>query len=144
MSGSEDLIGAVLVANEAIASALEQPFRDVGLNFGTFELLAAVRSARGQCSQAQLASRLGIRPASLCEAVQIATRKGLVEQVPSTSDRRVKNVSLTHKGEQAMKKAAQALSSLGSKIEAKISKRDLDDAVRTLERIGEIISPSVD
>jgi MarR family transcriptional regulator for hemolysin len=140
MAGSEEFISAVLIANEAIASALEQPFRDAGLNFGTFELLAAVRSARGLCSQAELASRLGIRPASLCESVQIATKKGLVEQIPSGSDRRVKNVALTHIGEQALKKAVQALSSLGNQIAKDVSIRDLNDTIRTLETVGQAIS----
>jgi DNA-binding MarR family transcriptional regulator len=72
--------------------------------------------------------------------VQIASHKGLVEQVPSSKDKRVKNVALTAKGEQAIRKAARAISNLGEELEKSLSQRKLDAATKSLIEVSELLS----
>lgn len=138
------LLSSILLANELIASHLEGPFRQAGLNFGSFELLAAVRGGKGSISQAELARRLGITPASLCEAVQIAVGKGLVEQTAHRTDARVRVVRLTSKGSRSLDSALKAFQSLESHVASQLSKTRQTAAEAALGAIIEILDESQD
>ncbi len=93
---------------ELVLSYVESPLAKQGITLGTFELLSAVRGA-GKASQAEIARRLGIAPASLCEAVRIGVAKGLVLQEDAPSDRRAKRLALTDKGRKALAGALKVL-----------------------------------
>lgn len=135
MPGTDGLIVRLLVLNEAISGILEPRFRKHGLTFGLFELLAATARAE-EVSQAEVARRLGIAPASLCEAVQSASQKGLIEQSPSATDRRVKNLRLTARGRSSLRLALQEVEELDRKASACLSKKALESAISAIDRLS--------
>lgn len=140
MAGSAGILGHIVLVNELITSRLEGPFQQAGLTFGTFELLAAVKGGKGRLSQADLAERLGIAAPSLCEAVRTAVRKGLVEQVPSGRDRRVKLVVLTGKGEDAIRVALSEFERLDRELSERFAPAKLKSAGRVLERLAAMLA----
>lgn len=105
---SDSVTSQAAVLAELVASYLEQTLKATDISMGTFELLSAVKASPA-ATQAELASRLGITPSSLCEAVQSAAAKGFVEQEGAAKDRRAKRVLLTRKGAKALEEAIGAL-----------------------------------
>jgi DNA-binding MarR family transcriptional regulator len=133
----ESLLGHIAMVNDLITARLEAPMRQAGLNFGTFQLLSAVRGGKEQLSQIELAKRLGITAPSLCEAVQAAATKGLVQQLPSETDRRVKRVALTEKGRDAVQQVLDAFARLDHSIAEQISDRDIANGLKLLKKVAE-------
>lgn len=88
----------VTLLSDLITATLEVRLGREGVGLATFDLLSAVRAGGGQATQAMVARRLGITPASLCEAVRTATAKGLIEQADDPLDRRAKRLQLTQRG----------------------------------------------
>lgn len=97
-------IGARVAAVYELQSAwLEPRLRDIGVNWTTFQLLTTVSSAGKKASQVEVARRLGVTPATLSEAVYTHVQKGLLEQVASNRDRRVKVLQLTEQAKAQMR-----------------------------------------
>lgn len=138
MPATDGIIVRLLVLNETISSILEPKFRKHGLTFGLFELLAATARAE-EVSQAEVARRLGIAPASLCEAVQSACRKGLIEQSPSPTDRRVKNLRLTARGRASLRLALQEVEELEKAAAAKLSSQAMKQALSAIDKLDEAL-----
>lgn len=141
MPTNDGIIVRLLVLNEMISAILEPKFRRHGLTFGLFELLAATARAE-EVSQAEVARRLGIAPASLCEAVQSASRKGLIEQSPSVTDRRVKNLRLTARGRASLRLALQEVEALDREAESCLSNQALKSALAAIDKLAEALEPS--
>lgn len=87
---------------EAQAAFMEPRLAEIGVSWATFQLLTCIYAA-GSSSQAEIARRLGVTPATLSEAVTAQAKSGVVAQVSSSSDRRVKELRLTDKGTELMK-----------------------------------------
>lgn len=141
MPANDGIIVRLLVLNEIISAILEPKFRKHGLTFGLFELLAATARSE-EVSQAEVARRLGIAPASLCEAVQSASRKGLIEQSPSPTDRRVKNLRLTARGRSCLRLALQEVEELDREASASLSNQALKSALSAIDKVTEAIGTS--
>lgn len=95
---------------ELHAAFLEPKLKQIGVSWATFQLYSAVFAAGSSASQAEVARRLGLTPATLSESVQIHVRKGLLEQVPGANDRRVKILRLTAKAEKQLKQIRELIS----------------------------------
>ena len=97
-------IGVRIAAIYELQSAILEPkLKKIGISWTTFQLLTTINSAGKSASQVEVASRLGITPATLSETVFSHVQKGLIEQVPSKSDRRVKVLQLTETSKPMMK-----------------------------------------
>lgn len=144
---TDELRGALsaqaAVVSELVSSFLERPLADAGFGLGAFELLSAVKAGAGRASQAEVAERMGIRPASLCEALRGATSKGLVERVEDSNDRRTNRLKLTSKGEKLYKRCLQAIAAAEQLLCEGISDRDLKITARTLERAAANLSHAI-
>ncbi|MBX3096388.1 MAG: winged helix-turn-helix transcriptional regulator [Fimbriimonadaceae bacterium] len=114
---------------------LEPRFREIGLSWGTFQLLAAIQSAPHGISQIEVARRLGVTPATLSETVFAHVQKGLVEQVPSNSDRRVKLLRLTANAKKLLKKASTDIDRCESSMKAGLSEKELSTLAALLRRV---------
>jgi DNA-binding MarR family transcriptional regulator len=89
----------VAALHEAQLAFLQPRLEELGITLPTFQLLLAVAGGQGRASQADVARRLGVSPATLSEAVAAQRKAGLVEQVPVPEDRRIKLLRLTKSGE---------------------------------------------
>jgi len=84
----ESLGAQIGLAYDLQTGYLAPRFRAMGLSWSTFQLLAAVQSVPGGVSQVEVARRLGVTPATLSETVFAHVQRGLLDQVPSSTDRR--------------------------------------------------------
>jgi len=69
---------------------------DIGLYRGQQWILRALWEAPG-CTQTELASRIGVKPATITHALQSMERNGFVERRPDPSDQRALRVHPTAK-----------------------------------------------
>ncbi len=132
----DSLSGQASLLAELTARALEPKLQELGLTFSMFELLTSVRTAGRQASQADVARRLGITPPSLTEAVRLAVKAGLIEQVASESDGRSKTLVITDRGAKKMTETLQAVNEAEELMVKGISPRDLVVAVSVLSTAG--------
>ena len=129
----DSIIGRASLLSELAASHVEVILREYGLGFGAFDLLAAASAAAERASQADLARRLGIAPPSLSEMVQTLSRKGLIEQVSSSEDRRTKQIALTARGKEVFSKCLEAVAESDRVATQGIEAQELEIAVRVLQ-----------
>lgn len=128
------LLGQITLLNELISARLEPALREVGLSFGTFELLSAVKAGNGQRTQIELADELGITAPSLCEAVQAGIKKGWLTQVAGQTDRRTKFVGLTSTGDHAVQHVLSAFRDLENEIAPKLGTKEIETTLKALEK----------
>ena len=136
---SDSLTGLASILSELAASAVEKVLSERGLGFGTFDLLATVRAAEGKESQAQVAARLGIAPSSLTEAVAAAVRKGLVDQLQSSSNRRTRRLMLTADGDALLERCLASLSDVEQALRTALGDAELDRAAKTLRKANQVL-----
>lgn len=136
MDGMEkpSLASAAAALVELQTAYLEPVLERLGVGWSTFELLTAVWRTDGEVSQAEIARRLGVTPATLSESVAAHVERGLIEQVPSRTDRRRKALRLTSAGEQLVEAFGRALREAEEIMERGISERDARAAAETLRR----------
>ncbi|MCB0825464.1 MAG: winged helix-turn-helix transcriptional regulator [Armatimonadetes bacterium] len=102
---SRELIGARVATLYELQSAwLEPRLRDIGVRWTSFQFLAAIVGAGEEASQAEVARRLGLSPATLSETVQNHINIGWIEQTKSERDKRLKVLRLTNDGKKLMMK----------------------------------------
>lgn len=138
---ADSLTGHAAVLSELVAAHLEASLRPHDLGLGAFELLSAVKGSPS-ATQAELASRLGITPSSLCEAIRLAASKGLVEQEGSARDKRAKLVVLTRKGARVLDEALEALAIAEKKATERLPATKLATAVEALREAARSLSAS--
>lgn len=100
---SEEISAQVANLYDLQSMWLEPKLDELGITWATFQLLMAVAGGK-DVSQATIAERLGISPATLSESVVLHVKRGLLSQVPSSKDRRVKSLALTKDAERMVTK----------------------------------------
>ena len=102
---SRELIGARVATLYELQSAwLEPRLREIGVRWTSFQFLATIVGAGDAASQAEVARRLGLSPATLSETVQNHMSLGWIEQTKSEQDKRLKVIRLTPDGKKLMTK----------------------------------------
>lgn len=142
---SVDHLGAKIASLYELQSAWMEPrLSKAGIRWTTFQLLATIASAGSEASQAEVARRLGVAPATLSESVQKHVQDGYVQQSPSPHDRRLKILQLTPEGQRLVGKIrnlalecdrvlVQALKEKEAKTCAKVLDQMIDSLERALE-----------
>ena len=139
----DSLSGQAAVLGQLSLEYIGPKLAELGINLGTFELLSAVQAAKGQAKQAELAKRLGISPPSLCEALKIAIRKGVVEQVVSESDQRAKFVKLTKVGEKALAETLGALADMEALLHRSLDTGRVKEATTLLTEANRTVAHAI-
>ena len=135
---SETQIGPLIATIYELQSAwLEPKLKQAGIRWTTFQLLATVMAAGDNASQAEVARRLAVAPATLSESVQAHVVKGLLTQEPSKRDRRKKVLHLTPEAKRKMTIVAKHVQDLESRLVKAVSPRDLASTEKSLEKIVE-------
>lgn len=139
---SNEQLGARVATLYELQSAwLEPKLLEYGIRWITFQLLATIIGAGDLASQAEVARRLGVAPATLSESVAHHVEDGFIQQVPSKKDKRVKVLKLTPQAKRVMTKVTKLIQDCEASMcagvkerEAKIVARTLDQMIENLEK----------
>jgi MarR family transcriptional regulator for hemolysin len=99
MSDLEERFSAALHnASRAWRQALDRRLKFLGVSQASWMTIAAAAKAQTPLSQSELADRLGVEGATMVAMVDRLVKAGFVIREPSTTDRRIKRVTLTKAG----------------------------------------------
>jgi MarR family transcriptional regulator for hemolysin len=101
-SGIRMLIKMVLVVRQ-FRNTMDVHLRRIGQSSARMEALGAIMNMPGKPSQSDLAKRLRVENATVTRMVDILSKEGLVEREPDPTDRRVNLLSVSPKGEEALR-----------------------------------------
>jgi MarR family transcriptional regulator, temperature-dependent positive regulator of motility len=113
-------------------------FGNEGLTQRQLALLVAVADAKA-ASQSQLVSATGIDRSTLAEMVVRMTKKGLLVRTKSTTDNRVKTVSLTEAGQGALAFAVPQLEAIDVALKKQLPAKSRSALITML---GSLIAPN--
>jgi DNA-binding MarR family transcriptional regulator len=123
----------VSILADMLAASIEPVLKPHGLSIRAFDILAAIRAAKGKESQAQIAERLEIKPSSLTENVQALIKRGFLEQKEGT-DRRVKQLGLTTSGSKVLNDCIRAFEAAEQRAFQGIPVKQTDAAQKVLQK----------
>jgi DNA-binding MarR family transcriptional regulator len=121
--------------NDALTLCEDSIVREYGLTVEQFRVLAIVRAFGGSLRPTDMAVSLDRSPNSVSMLVDRMVKAGLVKRTRDRSDRRVVNVSLTNKGENALKPATPAAWEFIHKILSLLSQEDKRTLASLLEAL---------
>lgn len=105
--------------------------------------MMAIAAAKGS-TQAQVAERLGISPATMSESVKLHVDRGLIAQTASASDRRVKTLSLTKEGDKIMSKVRKIIAECSEVMTEGIPNAKLESCAKVLDDFSARLERSLD
>jgi MarR family transcriptional regulator, transcriptional regulator for hemolysin len=114
--------------------ALDQRLQPLGLSQAKWLVLLHLSREDG-LTQKQLALRVGIEPPTLVDLLDRMAADGWVTRRESSADRRSKNVQLTPKSLETLKRIRATGSRLRRELLAGIPRKDLERCAAVLERI---------
>lgn len=123
----------VSILADMLAASIEPVLKPHGLSVRAFDILAAIRAAKGRESQALIAERLEIKPSSLTENVQALIKRGFLQQTEG-ADRRVKQLSLTTQGTKILTECLKAFEHAESKAMSGIPEKQLEAAQKVIQK----------
>lgn len=132
----QEQIGPRIAAVYELQSAwLEPKLKSLGMTWSTFQLLTTVHGAGKRASQVEVARRLGVTPATLSESVYAHVERGLLEQVNSSRDRRVKLLQLTDRSKSMMRQIKRLVAESESVIARGLSETEGDKLAKLLDKV---------
>lgn len=137
-------MGARLASLYELQSAwLEPRLEAIGVSWTAFQLLLTVSAAGENASQTEVARRLGVTAPTLSESVQTHVAKGLLRQVQSKKDRRIKILTLTPKSQQLMVDIRRLVAEADAVMTRGLSERACRDLAHLLDQAAENFESSV-
>jgi DNA-binding MarR family transcriptional regulator len=121
--------------HDALVLCEDSIFSEYRITMEKFTLLAAVRAWGGSLQPSKLAGILGRSPNSVSMLVDRMVKAGLVKRTRDRKDRRVVKVSLTGKGEDALKPAEPAGWEFIERILLVLSYEEKDALINLLEKV---------
>ncbi|MBS1723170.1 MAG: winged helix DNA-binding protein [Armatimonadetes bacterium] len=129
-------IGARVATIYELQSAwLEPRLRKIGVSWTTFQLLTTVASAGKRASQVEVARRIGVTAATLSETVYNHVKSGLLQQVPSERDRRVKILQLTEESKAMMRQIKRQIGEVEVLMTHGLSERQSSELASLLDKV---------
>ena len=121
---------------------LDRRLKFLGLSQAGWMTVTKVAKAGKPMSQTELANAVGVESATMVTMLDRLVRGGLVERQPSTTDRRIKLISLTEAGKATYGKVRAEANLYRRQLLAGLDAADLEQAALLLEKIGETIEAS--
>jgi DNA-binding MarR family transcriptional regulator len=124
----------VLLENWACSQLIEQLMRREleaeGVPTERYGLLSAI-AVLGPLTPSELAARLGYRPTTLSEALQLLFEAGLVEKQPNPDDGRSYRLRATREGEARVRRARKGINRILDAVERNLDRplEDVEQAV---------------
>jgi MarR family transcriptional regulator for hemolysin len=128
------LIKMVLVVRQ-FRTQLDERLREIGQSVSRMETLSAILNMPGSKSQTDVARRLRVEGATVTRMVDILSKEGLVERTPHATDRRVKLLSISPKGEAVLERIFAEYDALRHHVLDGLGPDDLDTLGRLLDHM---------
>ena len=140
MPSVEERFGAAL-HNTARAWRLvvDRRLKDLGMSQAGWMTVAIVAKAREPLSQSELANRVGVEGATMVAMLDRLAAAGLIERVPSETDRRVKRVALTAAGSALYDKVRVEANAVRKQLLTGMDAQQLLVATELLERLQDVL-----
>ncbi|HEV6968255.1 MarR family winged helix-turn-helix transcriptional regulator [Roseateles sp.] len=123
--------------------AIDRRLKDLGVGQAGWLAIANVAKSNEPLSQIELANRLGVEGPSVVALVDRLVKAGLVQRVPSETDRRIKHVVLTEAGRQLYAKVKTAADAYRVELLGGIDKSRLQAATELLEELQAMVEASL-
>jgi MarR family transcriptional regulator for hemolysin len=144
---SERFAQALQAGGRAWRLALERQLKSCGLTSSGWSAVAALaemQRAAGEetphpPSQTELAQQLGVDGATLVSTIDRLAASGLIERIPSRSDRRVKLVALTPRGQALEEKVRAQAETLRHAALARLDPAQVAAAAAVLESLQQAL-----
>jgi DNA-binding MarR family transcriptional regulator len=133
-----DLAILLTAASRCVADRLVEAMRNAGLDEVRSNHGFVIRAlADGELTLTELAGRLSVSKQAAQKVVDDMERGGLLERVPSSSDRRAKALRLTKRGRKVRKTALAASHRMEAELRADLGDATVHAARAALERFVE-------
>lgn len=119
--------------------AVDRRLKYLGISQAGWLTIAAAATAKQPLSQSELADRLAVEGATVVSMIDRLVKAGLVERVASTTDRRVKHVTLTAAGHRLYDKVKAEAIAVRGELLADVPLADLKAATLLLETLQRLI-----
>ncbi|OYW44243.1 MAG: hypothetical protein B7Z08_00900 [Sphingomonadales bacterium 32-68-7] len=93
----------MVLAVRTFRNQLDERLRAIGQSVARMEALAAIMNMREPKSQRDIARRLRVEGATITRIIDILSAEGLVERKPDANDRRINQITISPKGEEALR-----------------------------------------
>jgi MarR family transcriptional regulator for hemolysin len=125
--------------SRAWRQALDRRLKHLGVSQASWMTIALVARAQTPMSQSELADGLAVEGATMVAMIDRLVKAGLVIREPSTTDRRVKRVVLTHAGGHLYDKVHTEAVAFRQKLLADMEPKKLLAAAEILETLQGVI-----
>ena len=130
------------MASQSIRRVLGQRLSEQDLTLRQWEVLAML-ACNPELSQAQLAERMGIEPATLAGVVNRMERDGWINKTSSSEDRRQSRLSPTAQAESIWNRSLTLSAEVRAQAVAGVSQEDLQTLRRVCAMIRDNLSRSI-
>lgn len=121
---------------------LDRRLKFLGLSQAGWMTIAKVAKAGKPMSQTELANAVGVEGATMVTMLDRLVRGGLVERQASTTDRRIKLISLTKAGKSLYGKVHAEAGVFRQELLTGFAEAELEQAIALLDRIRTMIEES--
>jgi MarR family transcriptional regulator for hemolysin len=135
----ERFSGALHNTSRAWRQALDRRLKYLGVSQASWMTIAVAAKARSPLSQSELADKLAVEGATMVAMVDRLVKAGLVVREPSTTDRRIKRVVLTHAGNLLYDKVREEAAAFRQELLAGIDAKKLLAATELLETLQGVL-----
>jgi len=136
MRASNEILGPLLHGTaRAWRLKLDERLKPLGMSQARWRTLLHLSLAKGEITQSELASRLGVEEPTLVNLLHRLEGEGWVKRSGATHDRRCKTVTLQRRARRVIGQIDRTASDLRHELLDGISVRDLGACIRVLERI---------
>lgn len=142
MSAEEHFSNALHNAARMWRLALDRRLKDLGVSQAGWLSIAYIAKAKAPLSQAELASLVQVEAATMVSTIDRLEKAGLVQRLPSESDRRVKLLVVTAEGQAIYEQVRARANTLRRELIGKIDPGKVAVATAVLEELQELIENS--
>ena len=139
------VIGRLSRVSQMITAELRRTFVELGLDAGSFDLLATLRrSGSRSLTPAELMRASMVTSGAITQRLDRLEVRGLVTRAPSAGDGRVVNVALTEKGRAVIDAALPDHIATENRLLASLTAADRTTLADTLRRLLESLGDTAD
>jgi DNA-binding MarR family transcriptional regulator len=129
-------------ASQLVEQLMRRELEAEGVPIERYGLLSAI-AVLGPLTPSDLATRLGYRPTTLSEALQLLFEAGLVEKRPNPDDGRSYLLRATREGEARVRRARKGINRALDALERHLE-RPLDEAEQAVVELRRALAAAVD
>ncbi len=115
---------------------------DSPLHFSQVAIMHIIKQNEN-CTQADVAEKLGVTPASVATSTKRLQRDGFIRKTVDPDNLRCKRLSLTDKGRDSICRDAKAFDDLDSRIFAEFTEEEKEQLADYLGRISDVMKSAV-